>query len=171
MLAFSIMGILPEETSYAHYRWSSSQPVLQTSMQAAASAKQAIVPKTLKNTNTEELIVDSPAVFAEIKTRYTNASGALYLRSELRPICACESSWEGTKHGEPRQYENGKVLRGYVTPEDIGMCQISLTWHGDRAERLGADVFTTEGNIAYSNYLYEIEGSTPWYKSQFCWDK
>lgn len=119
----------------------------------------------------EEPTEDSPAVFANIKARYTNTNGAPYLRSELHPICACESSWEGTKYGEPRQFENGQVLRGYRSPEDIGMCQISTTWHGDRAQNLGADIFTTEGNITYSNYLYEMEGATPWYKSRSCWNK
>lgn len=178
--AFSILGMLPEEISHAHYRWPNKpkEPVIASiTLPPEQQARAVLVTQQISQPKSEPapapipVPTDSPALFVAMQEQYTDSNGNLYLRSELRPICACESSYEGTKYGEPRQYENGRVLRGYRSPEDIGMCQISLTWHGDRARNLGADVFTPEGNIAYSNYLYEIQGSTPWYKSEFCWGK
>jgi hypothetical protein len=96
---------------------------------------------------------------------------AVQLRKELWPICSCETSYIGTKYGIARHFENGHVIRGYNSPEDIGMCQISLTWHGARAEQLGYDLFDEADNIRYANYLYSVEGSTPWFRSEFCWMK
>ena len=93
------------------------------------------------------------------------------LRTELWPVCACETSYAGTKYGRARHFENGSVIRGYKSPEDIGMCQISLTWHGQRAGDLGYDLFDEADNITYANYLYSVEGTIPWYRSQFCWMK
>ena len=86
------------------------------------------------------------------------------LRKELISICTCESGLKQFK-------SDGSVVRGIVNNQDIGMCQINLTHHGDMAEKLGFDVFTEEGNIKYSNWLYEQQGSTPWNWSKSCWNK
>ena len=93
------------------------------------------------------------------------------LRPELWPVCSCETSYIGTKYGQARQFENGQVIRGYTSPEDIGMCQISLTWHGSEAEQLGYDLFKEEENIKFANYLFSVQGYLPWFRSKFCWNK
>ena len=99
------------------------------------------------------------------------ASGVPALYPELRYICACESSIEGTPWGKPRQFENGKVLWNYDGSDDVGMCQINLSAHEQIAKELGYNLFETKGNINYANLLFEREGSAPWFKSEGCWRK
>lgn len=90
----------------------------------------------------------------------------------LHPVCSCESSYEGTRYGQPRQFNpDGSVRRGRINSHDIGMCQINEDWNGDAAKKLGMDIYTTEGNIKYANYLYEHQGLKPWGWSKSCWDK
>ena len=83
---------------------------------------------------------------------------------KLQAICTCESGW---KHYD----ENGKVLRGRINPDDIGICQINQNYWGDDAERLGLDIFTEEGNKKMAEWIYEKYGDNPWNWSRACWDK
>ena len=39
------------------------------------------------------------------------------------------------------------------------------------AEKLGLNLKTLRGNMAYAKYLYEKEGVAPWKSSSSCWDK
>lgn len=85
----------------------------------------------------------------------------------LLPICTCES---GRGIGHPVQFNaDGTVRRGVVNPHDIGMCQINSDYHEAAATKLGMDIYTTAGNIAYANYLYRHEGTAPWNWSKSCW--
>ena len=80
----------------------------------------------------------------------------------LAEIARCESSF--------RQYdENGDVLRGKVNKSDLGLMQINEYYHGISAEKLGFDLETPEGNMAYAKYLYGREGGQPWKASSNCW--
>lgn len=107
-----------------------------------------------------------PVTYGEIREVETPAIATLH--PELVPICTCESG-QGT--GKPQHFniQTGEVLRGVVNPQDIGMCQINLKYHQAAAERMGLDVFKEEDNIAYANWLFEQEGSTPWNWSKPCW--
>ncbi len=93
-----------------------------------------------------------------------------YLKSEyadtpiLVDIARCESSFKQFR-------EDGKVVRGKVDRDDIGVMQINERYHGDTAEKLGMDIHTIDGNIAYAKYLYNKFGSQPWSASQKCWSK
>lgn len=87
----------------------------------------------------------------------------------LRPICACESA--GDPSADPIHFKDGEVLRGELTPDDVGMCQISLRYWSETASRLGYDVMTEEGNALMANYLYERYGSQPWKASAKCHNK
>ncbi len=79
-------------------------------------------------------------------------------------IAKCESRF--------RQFDSkGSVLRGEVVKDDLGVMQVNLHYHGDVAERLGLDLYTIQGNVAYARYLYEKEGTTPWASSSACWKK
>ena len=40
---------------------------------------------------------------------------------------------------------------------------------GDTAKKLGLDIYTTTGNIAYAKHLYEEQGTQPWNSSSKCW--
>jgi len=82
----------------------------------------------------------------------------------LSKIAYCESRFRHFK-------ENGEVLRGEITPEDIGVMQINEYYHGDTAKRLGINIYTLEGNLAYAKWLYEKEGVAPWIYSKKCWSQ
>lgn len=86
-------------------------------------------------------------------------------------MCACESSFEGTATGTPRQFEpDGKTVRyGRVDPDDRGMCQINRRYHGEAAKALGLDLETADGNASFANHLYRTQGLTPWKWSRGCW--
>ena len=67
--------------------------------------------------------------------------------------------------------KDGHVLRGEVTPQDIGVMQVNEYFHGTTAEKLGIDIYSIEGNVAYARYLYEKDGTIPWASSAKCWSK
>ncbi|MFA6226961.1 MAG: hypothetical protein WC631_00535 [Candidatus Paceibacterota bacterium] len=81
----------------------------------------------------------------------------------LIDIARCESHF--------RQYDkDGSVLRGKVNKSDVGVMQINLYYHADKAGKLGYDLMTPEGNMAYAKYLYNREGVQPWISSSACWN-
>jgi len=82
----------------------------------------------------------------------------------LAEIARCESHFT--------HYTNsGKVLRGRVVPEDVGVMQINETYHLEQSKKLNIDIYTLEGNLDYARYLYEKQGARPWLASSPCWSK
>ena len=80
----------------------------------------------------------------------------------LVKIAGCESQF--------RQYDsNGDTIKGKVNKGDLGLMQINKYYHEDKANELGFDLDTVEGNMAYAKYLYEKEGEKPWLSSSKCW--
>ena len=82
----------------------------------------------------------------------------------LWKIARCESNnthWDG----------NGEVLRGKVDKSDIGKYQISLKYHGKKAEAMGIDLFDEVGNERYAIYLLENYGNEPWSAVRKCVNK
>ncbi len=80
----------------------------------------------------------------------------------LVDIAKCESDF--------RQYDkDGSVLRGVANRYDVGVMQINEKYQLERAERLGYDIYSAEGNLAYARYLYGKEGTKPWQSSEKCW--
>jgi len=79
-------------------------------------------------------------------------------------ISKCESHF--------RQYSSsGAVYRGVKNNQDVGVMQINERYHLDTTKKLGIDIYTVEGNVAYARYLFEKEGVAPWASSQPCWGK
>ena len=79
-------------------------------------------------------------------------------------VVRCESQF--------RQFNsNGQPLRGLVNSDDVGVTQINEFYHGATAKKLGHDLTTLEGNMAYARNLYEREGTAPWVHSSSCWGK
>ena len=77
-------------------------------------------------------------------------------------IARCESKF--------RQYaDSGNVLRGGLGNAMLGVFQFNGPIHVGEALRLGFDVETLEGNIAYARHLYNLEGTDPWRSSYACW--
>ncbi len=66
---------------------------------------------------------------------------------------------------------DGSVLRGRITPEDVGVFQINEFFHLDGSTAMDIDIHTLEGNIAYAQYLYQTQGTRPWKASKPCWGK
>jgi hypothetical protein len=80
----------------------------------------------------------------------------------LIDIARCESSFRQTD-------KNGDVLRGYVNPADVGVMQINERFHLEDSKKLGYDIHTIEGNMAYARHLYDKKGARPWLASSKCW--
>lgn len=101
---------------------------------------------------------NDPVTFEEYVREYFNDTPI------LAEIAFCESTF--------RQFEpNGEVVRGKVNKSDVGVMQINEYYHADTAKKLGLDLKTTEGNLAYAKYLYERDGAAPWVSSSKCWKK
>lgn len=80
----------------------------------------------------------------------------------LMEIARCESEF--------RQFDsNGQLIRGRVDKADVGVMQINERYHLETSKKLGFDIHTIEGNVAYAKYLYSKSGSEPWSASQPCW--
>ena len=82
----------------------------------------------------------------------------------LIDVASCESHFT--------QFDaDGTVHRGVVNPQDVGVMQINEKYHLSESEKLGLDIHTLEGNMAYAKYLYEKQGTRPWEYSSKCWNK
>ncbi len=82
----------------------------------------------------------------------------------LAEVARCES-------GFVHFTDSGKVLRGIKDNNDVGVMQINERYHLDRAKKLGYDIYSIEGNMAYAKFIYEKEGAAPWSASSKCWGK
>lgn len=79
----------------------------------------------------------------------------------LADIARCESRF--------RQFDAHGVLRGEYDRGDVGVMQINERYHDERAKKLGFDIKTLDGNLAYAKWLYDKEGLAPWKSSGKCW--
>jgi len=88
----------------------------------------------------------------------------------LKKACSCES-W-GVPNKEPRQFKNGKVLRGEVNQNDVGACQINETVWLKTAKKKGLDIEgSLPDNIAMAKYIKSVQGMGAWTWSFSCWSK
>jgi hypothetical protein len=79
-------------------------------------------------------------------------------------VARCESQY--------RQFnKDGTVLRGVVDNRDTGVLQVNTHYHLATSQKLGLDIYTLKGNLAYGRWLYEQEGTKPWNASSKCWSK
>lgn len=107
---------------------------------------------------------------AETRTFKASKEVESYVREEfadapiLIEIARCESTF---KHFD----ENGKPIRGKTNKQDIGVMQINQEYNGDAAKKLGYDIETIQGNVAFAKYLYDKFGAQPWSASAPCWAK
>ena len=113
-----------------------------------------------------EMVVPADTVSAPVETETLTTEEQVREYFGDIPILAevafCESRF--------RQFNgNGAVLRGVQNPADVGVMQINETYHAATAVRLGLNLHTLEGNMAYGRYLYETEGTRPWKYSSKCW--
>ena len=123
---------------------------------AVATASQAKDANVAPKANTVDML-DRKAVEKYLREQYADTP-------ILVEIARCESTF--AQFGK-----DGKAIRGMIDSDDVGVMQINLRYHEDTAEKLGFDVHTIEGNVAYAKYLYEKEGAKPWKASSPCWNK
>jgi hypothetical protein len=82
----------------------------------------------------------------------------------MAEVARCESRF--------RHYTiNGDILRGVAVNQDVGVMQINETYHLATAKKLGFNIYTIDGNLAYGQYLYNTQGTAPWSASAACWDR
>jgi hypothetical protein len=82
----------------------------------------------------------------------------------MAEISYCESRF--------RQYDkDGSVLRGIANPDDVGLFQINEHYHLERAKKMGYDIYSPEGNMAYARVIFNEQGPQPWSASSPCWKK
>lgn len=144
---------------------------LTTSLMMLMSAVYAGSPATLDSTAPiqtkaeiiakEQMLTEKRATIADIKT---------YVREYYKdtPILAEVSRCESTF---TQFTKNGKVMRGIENPADVGIMQINEYYHAEPAKKLGYNIYSVEGNLAYGKYLYDKKGTAPWSASSPCWGK
>jgi hypothetical protein len=67
--------------------------------------------------------------------------------------------------------KDGRIVRGTQHAADIGLFQINTVVWGQKAQELGYDLRTREGNTHMARYLFEHYGSVPWQSSAACWNR
>ena len=82
----------------------------------------------------------------------------------LQRIAQCESQGQ-------HWTKDGKVKRGKRNPHDTGLFQINTVVWQKKAETLGYDLRTPEGNAQMARYLFAQYGSVPWQTSAACWNR
>jgi hypothetical protein len=133
-----------------------------SSLYGAGQAQAALVPviniastSSKQASTTEARFLDSKAVEAYV--RHASADEPI-----LVDIARCESTF--------RQFDqNGNIVRGKVNQADVGVMQINEKYHADEATKLGYNIYTVEGNVAFAKYLYDKYGADPWSSSSKCW--
>jgi hypothetical protein len=130
---------------------------ISASIASATQANQATVEQgaTSATTTDEARFMNSKVLEAYIKQQDAD-------EPILVDIARCESTF--------RQFDQtGNILRGVVNPGDVGVMQINESYHADEAAKLGYNIYTVEGNVAFGRYLYEKYGTDPWSSSSPCW--
>jgi hypothetical protein len=127
-----------------------------TAQAATVSVSTSTQSHTEQATSTDESrFMDSKTVEAYIRSKDAD-------QPILVDIARCESTF--------RQFDpTGNILRGKVNKGDVGVMQINEKYHADEAARLGYNIYTVEGNVAFGRYLYTKYGSDPWSSSAPCW--
>ncbi|MBU6430907.1 MAG: hypothetical protein KGJ58_01655 [Patescibacteria group bacterium] len=124
----------------------------------AAASQNKVEPILQRQERPESIENDNPITFEQYVREYFKDNPI------LAEIAKCESTF--------RQYDSdGEVIKGKINKNDIGVMQINKHYHLERANKLGFDLNTIEGNMAYAKKLYESEGTKPWKSSSNCWEK
>ena len=62
-------------------------------------------------------------------------------------------------------------MRGTQHAADLGLFQINTVVWGKKAQELGYDLHTPEGNTRMARYRFDHYGSVPWQSSAACWHR
>ena len=126
-------------------------------MTAAAATANAPVPSPSTDKPAVVVLQDRKSVENYLREQYADTP-------ILVEVARCESTFS--------QFDkDGNLVRGRVNNQDVGVMQINEKYHLAAAARLGLDIHTVEGNVAYAKHLYEVYGASPWSASSPCWGK
>jgi hypothetical protein len=144
--------------------------IMQTSTQASISTTTSSNISIVKvaDAATMETVTSAPVTKAKRLDRNAEVESKVRLFFADTPIMAeivkCESQF--------RQFNSdGSAFRGVANRQDVGIAQVNEYYHAKRAKKLGYDIYSVEGNMAYAKLLYEEEGTAPWVSSAPCWKK
>ena len=105
---------------------------------------------------------NAPTMFAESQTVEEYVREYFEEDPVLAEVARCESKF--------RHFgKNGDIIRGEINSKDVGVMQINEHYHKDTALKLGLNIYSLDGNLAYAQYLYDREGTQPWMSSSKCW--
>ena len=114
--------------------------------------------------NIAEVVMTVPSEASEYKSTEERVREYFADIPILIDVAKCESRF--------RQFDsNGNPLLGIANSDDVGVMQINKKYHQARANQLGYNLNTLEGNMAYGRQLYEEQGTGPWEYSSKCWGK
>lgn len=147
---------------------------------ATTNSTQNLVPRTevrdetvitaqMEAATSSEIVVSKKAevsVSPEKTNDHVQATVKEYFKDTplMIQIARCESTY--------RQYNaDGTPFRGIVNNKDVGVMQINEHYHLARSKKLGMDIHTLEGNLAYGKLLFKEQGGQPWSASRPCWGK
>jgi hypothetical protein len=51
----------------------------------------------------------------------------------------------------------------------VGALQIDERLHAAAARKMGFDIYTSEGNWGYAQWLFQHYGTAPWLATRKCW--
>jgi hypothetical protein len=126
----------------------------------------AFMNSEITNTNsTETVVIEEKVAELEQSNKTTKEIVTEYFSDTpvLADVAYCESRFTHFN-------TDGSVLRGRVNRADVGVMQINEKYHAATAVKLGIDLYTLEGNMAYARYLYDTQGTRPWVHSSPCWN-
>jgi hypothetical protein len=109
----------------------------------------------------EQVLTEKRATLADVETYVREYYKDIPILAE---VARCESTFTQFNR-------SGKVMRGIENPADVGLMQINEYYHAESAKKLGYNIYSVEGNLAYGKYLYEKKGTSPWSASSPCWGK
>ncbi|OJI08436.1 hypothetical protein BK005_00805 [bacterium CG10_37_50] len=123
-----------------------------------------LMPIDLSNTPAT-LKSEPPRALTSIEKIIVSTSTKYGLDTEMvLRIAKCESSL--------RQFDTeGKLIRGKVNPQDVGVFQINERYHLKLSEEMGFDIYSLEGNIDYALWLMKNGGNRHWNSSRSCWQE
>ncbi|NQV88281.1 MAG: hypothetical protein HQ402_01850 [Parcubacteria group bacterium] len=121
-------------------------------------------PQTIPKIETVESIEKSKGKVADSFNTEAYVRGQFSDIPILVQIARCESTF---RHFD----KNNEVLRGVENNADVGLMQINEKYHLKQSQKLGLDIYTIDGNMAYARQLYKKEGAKPWMSSSACWSK
>lgn len=137
-----------------------TDPLIENQLLVEADLTEIVSEVSNENDNVEkveELEPKQPETTREIVEDYFSDAPVMI------EVAYCESRF--------RQFdEYGNPLRGRVNAADVGVMQINEKYHGATAARLGHNLSSLDGNLAYARYLYETQGTKPWVHSSPCWN-